>query len=146
MKLFSIIWVVACLCNFAAAFRSLPHVAVSVKRSSSIRMASDEQELRTFAGYNVYKGKGAINVKPIPPTFQTNGKSQSVDREGALLFEFAPSGKGPREYDWTKKATFSMSVNECGEVMRSKDGASAEFLHDPGANSKFDVVKREFSL
>jgi len=99
-------------------------------------MVSDDQELRTFAGYNVYKGKGAINIKPIPPSFKMNGKSQVVDREGALLFEFAPIGKGPREYDWTKKASFSMSVGECGEMIRAKDGTSTEFLHDPGASSK----------
>lgn len=137
MKIFSIVCIVACLCGLVTSFRSLPHVPVSAnKRSVSLRMTSDDQELRTYAGYNVYKGKGAINIKPIPPSFKINGKSQVVDRDGALLFEFAPIGNGPREYDWTKKAGFSMSVGECGEMMRAKDGVTTEFLHDPGAGSK----------
>lgn len=145
MKVLSIICIVACLCELVAAFRSFPHVAVSAsRRGSSIRMVSGEGERNTYAGYSIYKGKGALYVKPIPPTFTASGNSQKVDRNGALLFEFAPSGKGPKEYDWTKKATFSLSVSECGEVLRAKDIPSAEFLHDPGANSKLVFFKPRF--
>eukprot|EP00598_Pedospumella_elongata_P000313 CAMPEP_0184969594 /NCGR_PEP_ID=MMETSP1098-20130426/2305_1 /TAXON_ID=89044 /ORGANISM="Spumella elongata, Strain CCAP 955/1" /LENGTH=166 /DNA_ID=CAMNT_0027491377 /DNA_START=127 /DNA_END=627 /DNA_ORIENTATION=+ len=96
---------------------------------------SEEQEFRTFAGFNIYKGKGAINVVPIPPTFSVTERSQSVHRAGALLLEFAPAGSSPREYDWTKKATFSLSATECGEIARLKEGVATEFTHDPGANT-----------
>ncbi len=53
-----------------------------------------EKEIRTYTGYNIYKGKAAINIKPIPPTFRVTKSSRVLEREGVLLWEFAPaSGK-----------------------------------------------------
>lgn len=119
------------------SFRSITRSpAFKTVRSTAVRMISDDSEVRTYAHFNVFKGKMAINVKPIPPTFKATEKSRTVSREGSLFFEFAPVGASPREYDWTKKATFSMSAIECGEICRLKEGQSAEFMHDPNNNSK----------
>jgi hypothetical protein len=96
---------------------------------------------RTFANYIVYKSKAAVSLKIIPPTFQavgTSGRSQTVSREGGLLFTFANT-VGPREYDWMKKGTFLLAAAECGELLlldSTKPGL--EFFHDPnmgGANA-----------
>jgi hypothetical protein len=136
MKLFEISFILLCLSVFSMSFRSITRSPALQISRSNVRMMSDAPDFKTFVQYNVYKGKTAINVKPIAPSFKVTDKSRSIAREGALFFEFAPVGAGPRDYDWTKKATFSMSVNECGEVCRMKEGASAEFLHDPNNNCK----------
>ena len=123
-------------------------VKFPVRYGTSIRMMSDSSNLRVFANYAIYKGKCALNVKPIAPTFTTgaNGKSKTVTKSGALFFEFAPSTGQPREYDWTKKATFSLSVTELGEIVRLKDGTTADFVHDPNAGSKLIILLVYFQI
>jgi hypothetical protein len=137
MKLASIIFLISvCFSDLAMAFRSVSRARFSSVRSN-VRMLSEEQDFRTFAHYGIYKGKGAINVKPIAPTFKIGEKSQIVEREGSMLFEFAPAGTGPRDYDWSKKSLFSLSATECAEIVRLKETGTIEFTHDPHAGSKF---------
>lgn len=103
---------------------------------STMMMASED---RVFPSpFNVYKGKGAVSFKPIGPTFTTykQGPNKVVSREGTLLCEFAPAGVNPKEYDWTKKVSFALNLNECGEVLRLKEGSSIEFTHDPALGCK----------
>jgi hypothetical protein len=65
---------------------------------------------RTFTSYNIYKGKAAMAVKPIPPTLSIIKEgSRTVSRPGAMLFELAPA-IGSREYDWRNKITFALGV------------------------------------
>ena len=71
-----------------------------------LRLLATTAELtpRTFAHYVIYKGKGALQLTPIPSTFTAAGGAgsaggQAVDRVGAVLLEFAPS-KGDKVYDW----------------------------------------------
>lgn len=99
-------------------------------------MSSDE---RVFpSAFNVYKGKGAVSFKPIAPTYSIykQGPNKVVSREGTLLCEFAPAGSTPKEYDWTKKVSFALNLNECGEVLRLKEGSAIEFTHDPSLGCK----------
>jgi hypothetical protein len=109
-------------------------------------------DVRTFASYNIYKGKGAVCVKPILPTFSavvtntnTNppSKFRTVTREGTILFEFAPPGSQMREYDWTKKSTFALDATECGGILVMDNTVGKDFFHDPnlGSNDKGNVVK-----
>jgi len=106
-------------------------------------MADSESDVRTFASYVVYKGKGAVSLKVIPPTFsRVSGKDNSgfsgrtVSRDGALLFEFAPARPdAAREYDWTKKSSFSLSATECGDILAMDLVSGKEFLHDPNMGS-----------
>jgi len=99
-------------------------------------MVSEE---RVFPSpFNVYKGKGAVSFKPIGPTFAIykQGPNKVVSREGTLLCEFAAAGINPKEYDWGKKVSFALNLNECGEVLRLKEGSTVEFTHDPALGCK----------
>lgn len=93
----------------------------------------------TFASYVVYKGKGAVTLKAIAPSYTSlSNKARNVAREGGLLLEFALAS-GQREYNWAKKGTFLLDVNECGTLLYninqvqlgSKNNDAVEFLHDP---------------
>jgi hypothetical protein len=94
--------------------------------SSIYSSTSEDADVRTFAAYVVYKGKGAVALKPIPPTFSATVSKQTgsvtnqfrtVAREGTLLFEFAPPGLAVRQYNWEKKSSFALNPTECGELL-----------------------------
>jgi hypothetical protein len=94
-----------------------------------------DKETRNYSSFSVYKGKAALNAKPIFPTFVMKGSGKTVQKEGALLLEFAPAGTNAREYDWSKKQYFSLSVVELGELI-GLDKNTLEFFHDPNKGSK----------
>jgi hypothetical protein len=55
---------------------------------------------KTFANFVIYKGKSAMQVTPLAPTFeQLGGTAQTTARDGGLLLTFAPAS-GPKAYDW----------------------------------------------
>ncbi len=59
-----------------------------------------------FVNYSIYKGKSALQVKVIKPTWVSVQGGISMDREGVVLLEFAPAiGKdgANNKYDWSKK-------------------------------------------
>jgi hypothetical protein len=91
--------------------------------------------------YDIYKGKAAVNVKPVAPTFESRGNgSYTVQRNGGLMFEMAPAVSGTaRAYDWSRKIMFSLSVNELGEILAMNPGvdlaSAVEFVHDPSMGS-----------
>lgn len=94
--------------------------------------AVTDQDQRTYGSYNIYKGRAAVSVKPIAPTFKTLSKaSRTVAREGALFFEFAPIGNAPKVYDWTQKIAISLDVTECGALLAMDPAVGLEFSHDP---------------
>jgi hypothetical protein len=135
----------------ATGFAGFGGSKVSVLPSTSTRLMSMAaggaagSDTRTFTSYVVYKGKGAMGLKVIPPTFSSSGvKARSVSRTGAILLEFAPVGASPREYDWTKKATFSLSPTECGEILAMDIAKGVDFFHDPnmGESEAGKVVKK----
>lgn len=113
--------------GIAPKVRPLP--PTTTRLLSGLSPSSNE---RTFSSYVVYKGKAAMSLKVIPPTFTTTGaKARTVSRTGAILLEFAPVGDSPREYDWSKKATFSLSPTECGEILAMEIAKGVDFFHDP---------------
>jgi len=96
--------------------------------------------MKAYSKFNIYKGKAAMQVSLIPPTFSGSNKGNSyVSREGTMLLEFAnanqnaaPQGPGAnRTYSWDQKVTFALSALELGSVL-SDDGKGVEFYHDPG--------------
>ena len=106
--------------------------------ASSIPATTNDDVVRTYVSYVVYKGKAAVTVKPIPPSYaQKTPTSRTVSRPGVMLLEFALSS-GPREYDWTNKGTFSLDATECAEVVSFdvKSKGFLEFLHDPNMGSE----------
>jgi hypothetical protein len=106
---------------------------------------------KVFSSYSIYKGKTALQLKPIMPTVSLNKQNGNriLTRDGALLMEFAPvlaataasaaspisrggGGQGNhREYDWSKKQYFSLNVNELGELCSFDRSKGMQFLHDP---------------
>jgi hypothetical protein len=99
-------------------------------------MMSD-QGMKTYVGYGLFKGKGAINVKPIPATLKIANGARTVEKEGVLLFEFAPT-LAAKEYDWSKKISFALDPTECAELVRFKETETVSFMHNPnlGAGSR----------
>jgi hypothetical protein len=140
MNLFCVLLIVVLVALFDVSQALLQSNRVLSGRGSQNFLSTSGDAVGTdpklYSSFGVYKGKGAFAIKPISPSYSAAGQNVKISREGTLLFEFAPSGAGPREYDWTKKASFSLGATECAEIARLKEGSSVEFLHDPNAGCK----------
>lgn len=89
------------------------------------------QSPRVYVGHSIYKGKAALTASPKPPEFTLlDSGAYKVLREGAVLLQFAPS-VGIRQYDWSRKQVFSLSVTEVGSILCLDATDSCEFFHDP---------------
>ncbi|XP_010242377.1 PREDICTED: single-stranded DNA-binding protein WHY1, chloroplastic-like isoform X3 [Nelumbo nucifera] len=53
-----------------------------------------------------------------------------LSKEGFVLLQFAPA-VGLRQYDWSRKQVFSLSVTEIGTLINLGAKGSCEFFHDP---------------
>ncbi|KAK3264779.1 Single-stranded DNA-binding protein why1, chloroplastic, variant 2 [Cymbomonas tetramitiformis] len=65
-----------------------------------------------------------------------------LEKPGCMLLEFAPA-IGERQYDWSKKQTFSLSPVEAGDIMENaKEGC--QFYHDPnkGRSGEGSITKQ----
>jgi len=121
--------------------RALPQLA----RFSAYASADLPAELnsRVYTSYDVFKGKSAMNVKVISPTFtqSTNGGPLTLKKAGALLLECAPGAA--RSYDWSKKLAMALSVTEMAEILAfTSEAGSLEFVHDPMARSVSESAQR----
>ncbi|XP_020250606.1 single-stranded DNA-binding protein WHY1, chloroplastic-like isoform X2 [Asparagus officinalis] len=86
---------------------------------------------RVFVGYSIYKGKAALTVEPRAPEFAPlDSGAYKVSKEGFVLLQFAPA-VAARQYDWSRKQVFSLSVTEIGTLMSLGAKDSCEFFHDP---------------
>lgn len=86
---------------------------------------------RYFVGHSIYKGKAALTVEPRAPEFTPlNSGAFKVSKEGFVLLQFAPAA-GVRQYDWSRKQVFSLSVSEIGTLMSLGARDSCELFHDP---------------
>lgn len=107
-----------------------------VSASTSSSSTPDESmlnKINVYTAYTVYKGRGAMSLKVIKPTWEriSTGSGIRVSREGTVLLEFA-QGKGDRIYDWDSKGTFAMNAVECGEILEAAETSSElSFFHDP---------------
>ncbi|KDD76494.1 Whirly transcription factor [Helicosporidium sp. ATCC 50920] len=96
----------------------------------------DPRRPLVFANYTIYKvckGKGAVTLKLIRPTWVRSGSGNgiSIQRDGTLLLEFA-TAKAEREYDWDRKETFALSAVECAEILEAAEAkGEVSFFHDP---------------
>lgn len=99
----------------------------SSSSSSSVR----ELPLRVYVGRSVYKGKAVLTVSPVPPEFTSlDSGAFKISKEGLMLLQFAPSA-GFRQYDWSRKQVFKLSVDEMGNLINLGARESCEFFHDP---------------
>ncbi len=91
-----------------------------------------------FVDYGVYKSKGAMKLKAVRPTFETDANGRKImKRAGGVLLELANAASaGSRSYDWTNKSSFMLSGTEAAELADrlASDGACS-FFHDPNAGS-----------
>lgn len=86
---------------------------------------------RFFVGHSIYKGKAALTVEPRPPEFTPlDSGAFKISREGCVLLQFAPAA-GVRQYDWSRKQVFSLSVTELGSLVALGPREACEFFHDP---------------
>ncbi|XP_075524435.1 single-stranded DNA-binding protein WHY1, chloroplastic-like isoform X2 [Primulina tabacum] len=86
---------------------------------------------RVYVGYTIYKGKAALAVDPRPPEFSPlDSGAFKLSKEGFILLQFAPTA-GVRQYDWSRKQLFSLSVTEIGNIISLGTRDSCEFFHDP---------------
>lgn len=143
MRLLKVLVTLLCA-ELIMSFRSFTRVPKAVLRTS-VRMMSDaENAPRTYVDYTLFKSKGALSIKPIPATVKTEGNVRTIARDGTLLFEFAPAASasasaGNREFDWTKKLSFSLSPTELGEIVRMKDTDTVSLVHNPNLGGKREV-------
>ncbi|MBA0782842.1 hypothetical protein Gotri_000665, partial [Gossypium trilobum] len=86
---------------------------------------------RFYVGHSIYKGKAALTVEPRAPEFvPLDSGAFKISREGFVLLQFAPAA-GVRQYDWSRKQVFSLSVTEIGTLISLGMRESCEFFHDP---------------
>ncbi|KAA0036450.1 hypothetical protein IC582_005830 [Cucumis melo] len=86
---------------------------------------------RFFVGHSIYKGKAALTVEPRPPEFTPlDSGAFKISREGLVMLQFAPAA-GVRQYDWSRKQVFSLSVTELGSLIALGPREACEFFHDP---------------
>lgn len=86
---------------------------------------------KVFVGYSVYKGKAVLTVEPRAPEFlPLDTGAFKLSREGSVMLQFAPAA-GVRQYDWSRKQVFSLSVTEVGSLISLGPKDSCEFFHDP---------------
>eukprot|EP01018_Ginkgo_biloba_P013969 Gb_03500 [translate_table: standard] len=89
------------------------------------------QPSKVFVGHTFYKGKAALNMKPKAPEFSTlDSGGMKLSKEGGMYLTFAPA-VGTRQYDWSKKQVFALSVAELGSLLSLSSNESCEFFHDP---------------
>nr|GEX45825.1 single-stranded DNA-binding protein WHY1, chloroplastic-like [Tanacetum cinerariifolium] len=92
---------------------------------------SQPQIPKVFIGHSIYKGKAALTVEPRPPEFAPlDSGAFKLTKEGFILLQFAPAA-GVRQYDWSRKQVFSLSVTEIGSIISLGARDSCEFFHDP---------------
>ncbi|CAN8266730.1 unnamed protein product [Cochlearia groenlandica] len=86
---------------------------------------------RFYVGHSIYKGKAALTIEPRAPEFVAlDSGAFKLTKEGFLLLQFAPAA-GVRQYDWTRKQVFSLSISEIGNLVSLGPRESCEFFHDP---------------
>lgn len=84
-----------------------------------------------FTAFQIYKGKGAMTVKPVRPRWTTTeGGAWKLDKEGCFMLEVAGS-TGTRQYDWPNKIIVALSPLELAAIVEDPDKADGHaFYHD----------------
>ncbi|KAG7558535.1 Whirly transcription factor [Arabidopsis thaliana x Arabidopsis arenosa] len=98
---------------------------------SSSSQNAEGSSPRFYVGHSIYKGKAALTIEPRAPEFVAlESGAFKLTKEGFLLLQFAPAA-GVRQYDWSRKQVFSLSVTEIGNLVSLGPRESCEFFHDP---------------
>ncbi|KAG2321670.1 hypothetical protein Bca52824_014883 [Brassica carinata] len=102
---------------------------------------------RVFAPYAIFKGRAALSVEPVLPTFtKIEPGNLRIDRRGSVMMTFMPA-VSDRKYDWEKKQLFALSPTEVGSVISMGPQDSSEFFHDPSMkSSNAGQVRKSLSI
>ncbi|KAL6759694.1 whirly transcription factor-domain-containing protein [Haematococcus lacustris] len=161
-----------CIAANAGCFTTTqPAMRAGAMRAVMHRLSARQQDARTlarvaygtaqdvqmgqekcFADFAIYKGKGAVQMKPVPPSWSRTdgprGTKLVLSREGVLMMEFANvmQGQGSqmsystRSYDWNNKVIIALKALELAKLSdydltgRPSD-AGVEFFHDSGKSN-----------
>ncbi|KAJ6430007.1 hypothetical protein OIU84_021425 [Salix udensis] len=100
----------------------------SSRSSPSFAPPAGESAPKLFVGHSIYKGKAALTVEPRSPEFSPlDSGAYKLVKEGFVLLQFAPAA-AVRQYDWTRKQVFSLSVTEIGHLGKSEEGKVRKLL------------------
>ncbi|XP_038713064.1 single-stranded DNA-binding protein WHY2, mitochondrial isoform X2 [Tripterygium wilfordii] len=115
--------------------------------STASQNLSGHSTNRIFAPYYVYKGKAALSVQPVLPTFaKSQYGSLKMDRRGSVMLSFCPA-IGERKYDREKRQVFALSATEVGSLISLGPKDSSEFFHDPSMkSSNAGQVRKSLSI
>ncbi|KAI3962153.1 hypothetical protein MKW98_005784, partial [Papaver atlanticum] len=133
---------------FARRRRNDEEILSSLDAVARPNPASDGDSGKVFVDYTIFKGKGALNMSPIPPKFSQlqSGGGMKIDRKGAMMLNFFPA-VGPKKYDWQNRQGFALSVTEIGALISLGPSESAEFFHDPSMqSSNAGQVRKKLSV
>ncbi|KAH9322416.1 hypothetical protein KI387_017055, partial [Taxus chinensis] len=98
--------------------------ATSTTRSSG-------QAGKVYVSHAFFKGKAGLILQPKAPEFTAlDSGGIKLSKEGVVFVAFVPA-IGTRQYDWSKKQVFSLSVVELGTLLSLGPNESCEFFHDP---------------
>ncbi|XP_020589123.1 single-stranded DNA-binding protein WHY2, mitochondrial isoform X2 [Phalaenopsis equestris] len=108
---------------------------------------SERSSGKAFADFSIFKGKAALLLSPVPPTFiKMDSGHQRVDKKGVILMKFIPA-IGQRKYDSERKQYFALSATEVGCLISLGPGESCEFFHDPSMKSSLEgQVKKTLTI
>ncbi|CAN7130043.1 unnamed protein product [Brassica rapa subsp. narinosa] len=115
----------------------------ATKRADAAKPSSG----RVFAPYAIFKGRAALSVEPVLPTFtKIEPGNLRIDRRGSVMMTFMPA-VSERKYDWEKKQLFALSPTEVGSVISMGPQDSSEFFHDPSMkSSNAGQVRKSLSI
>ncbi|XP_074585109.1 single-stranded DNA-binding protein WHY2, mitochondrial-like isoform X2 [Curcuma longa] len=127
--------------NFSRIAEVKVSLWLSTKRGISTSgpdLATDARStsFRRFESYTVFKGKAAMALEPILPTFHKVNSSKVLKR-GCVLMTFWPA-ISTKKYDWNRRQAFALSSTEAGNLIALGREESCEFFHDPSKNSSLE--------
>uniref|UniRef100_A0A0E0JVS7 Uncharacterized protein n=1 Tax=Oryza punctata TaxID=4537 RepID=A0A0E0JVS7_ORYPU len=121
--------------------------SLTFQHALSTFAADENTSGRKFASYTVFKGKAALSMHPILPSFsKLESGGSRVNKNGSVMLTFFPA-VGQRKYDYSKKQLFALSPTEVGSLISLGPAESCEFFHDPSMKSSHEgQVKKSLSV
>uniref|UniRef100_A0A0D3F0Y7 Uncharacterized protein n=1 Tax=Oryza barthii TaxID=65489 RepID=A0A0D3F0Y7_9ORYZ len=121
--------------------------SLTFQHALSTFAADENTSGRKFASYTVFKGKAALSMQPILPSFsKLESGGSRVNKNGSVMLTFFPA-VGQRKYDYSKKQLFALSPTEVGSLISLGPAESCEFFHDPSMKSSHEgQVKKSLSV
>lgn len=79
--------------------------------------SNQNDHVRYFPNYTVFKDNATFAVKFVPPQFKRNNQNVNVGRKGKIIFEVAPRHEGSTITDWVNSVTIALNTEEVGLLL-----------------------------